>query len=114
MVVFESNTKVWKSVPFSILGKSTCPLRPQSGARPDGTLGQPVNALRAGVTSQPPAVDQGHDNYRRRERSRSKTPEWWQMRESRKPVEEQLAEQERERKRREDRQRREQEQERKY
>jgi len=48
IATFESDPKVWKSVPFKMVGQPSCPLRPYE--------------------------EQGQG----RKRDRSKTPEWWQ------------------------------------
>mmetsp|Transcript_57671 Transcript_57671/g.134338 ORF Transcript_57671/g.134338 Transcript_57671/m.134338 type:complete len:1012 (-) Transcript_57671:75-3110(-) len=107
-VTFELNSKVWKSVPFSLLGRSSCPLLPPAGSSTQG----PSSA--DGIASLPPQVQarvsqpRSPTSRRTSLRSRSKTPEWWQM-ESKMTLEERLAEQEREKRRLEEQKRREQE-----
>jgi len=80
IATFESDSKIWKSVPYSQFGRSSCPLRPlPSSAQSEG---QSAQADRKG----PIAKD--------KKRQRSRTPEWWQM-ENERALKEKAAERER-------------------
>eukprot|EP00419_Tripos_fusus_P060449 CAMPEP_0172933562 /NCGR_PEP_ID=MMETSP1075-20121228/220570_1 /TAXON_ID=2916 /ORGANISM="Ceratium fusus, Strain PA161109" /LENGTH=909 /DNA_ID=CAMNT_0013794905 /DNA_START=90 /DNA_END=2819 /DNA_ORIENTATION=- len=87
IVTFESDSKVWKSVPYSQFGRSSCPLRPlPNSAQSDG---QPAQADRTGAALRVKATI-----TKEKKRERSRTPEWWQM-ENQRSVKEQAAERER-------------------
>lgn len=75
IATFEENPDIWKSVPFSsILGKSACPLRPyrERVTEAGHQLSTPDRG-KVASQGQPKLVE------RSRSRSRSATPEWWQM-----------------------------------
>jgi len=87
IATFESNSKVWKSVPYSQFGRNSCPLRPLPGSAQ--SEGQVAQADRTGSAVRPKVA-----TAKDRKRERSRTPEWWQM-ENQKSLKEQAAERER-------------------
>ncbi|CAK0817311.1 unnamed protein product [Prorocentrum cordatum] len=92
IVAFEGNESVWKSVPFSMLGRKDCPLQPG----PDGAGDAPKAADKKGG-----GTGGGAARRPNRERSRSKTPDWQDLEKQRRQreMEEAMKQQEEEQKR---------------
>lgn len=66
IVTFVEDAKVWKSVPFSKLVSKDCPLKP-----PDEASNSSPVASAPVITSKPA--------LQKKKRSRSRTPDWWEM-----------------------------------
>eukprot|EP00927_Polykrikos_kofoidii_P077172 TRINITY_DN74142_c0_g1_i1.p1 TRINITY_DN74142_c0_g1~~TRINITY_DN74142_c0_g1_i1.p1 ORF type:complete len:1346 (-),score=230.61 TRINITY_DN74142_c0_g1_i1:293-4273(-) len=127
IATFEENKSVWKSVPFSMLGRSDCPLRPPKNQQADGIGGTTSVASRgsggggaAGTASVASTAggkgsegqaaakvgDVAQEAKKKREPSRSATPPWWEMKTLDKAEAERIRLLEEERQRKEDEERR--------
>jgi len=79
---FEHDAKIWKSIPFSLLVRSSCPLRKTGSGPPvsDGRrfLASGMGSV-CGVASTVAGLSdvRAISNRRGRSRSRSPTPQWW-------------------------------------